>query len=138
MQFNTLVSVRRFGPAILAFFYRRNSSSIQTAFDSLIFTTTHKEAKFKVFLVKFVIRIISFCWSNNLCVRKLESSGYNTLINCVASGQTFYLYNQNTIPRTSFDFSKELLHNWPGRDSFSGNNFTVDCPYTIIATLCQI
>ena len=52
------IAVRGFGADVVAFLARCKPSCFHSAADSFIFPSAHKQRKFKVFLVKLVIRII--------------------------------------------------------------------------------
>ena len=68
----------------------------------------------------------------------MERSGNNTLVNGIASGQTFHFNNKDAIPHTGFNFPKKLLHNRPCRNRLTGNNLFIDRPYIIATFFCKI
>ena len=59
--------------------------------------TGHKQSKFKVFLIIFIVGIVGFGWSDDQGVREFEGLGHPTLIGSITSGQTLHFYDQDAI-----------------------------------------
>ena len=119
LKFNSFVSVRSGVERPFSFFGCRITSGLHPALDRLIFPAAHKKAKFEVFFVKLIRRVISLLRSNYVSVRILEGPLHRSLVNRVTPGQTFDLHDQNAVPDSGFHLLQKFLHHRTGSDRFS-------------------
>ena len=118
-QLIAFIAVGGLAGDILSLGQRGPAAALEPSVDGLILPPGHKKAELKIFLVKFVARVIDLIWGDDFCIAVLEGVSHDALIGGVAAGQTFHLHDQDTGPAAGLHVIEKPLHFRALRDRFA-------------------
>ena len=104
---------------------RGPAAALEPSVDSLILPPGHKKAELKIFLVKFVTRVIDLIWSDDFCIAVLKGVSHDALVGGIAAGKAFHLHDQDSGPSTILHVVEQALHLWPGRDGLAAAHLLI-------------
>ena len=97
-------------------------------FDGFILAPTHKQAKFEVLFVKFIVRVVGFRRGDNARAAALERLSDGALVLRVAPSQPLQLDDEHPLKQPPLHCLQQPLHLRPGRDGIPGDDLPVDRP----------
>lgn len=97
-------------------------------FDGLILAPAHKQTKFEVLFIKFIVWVIGFRRGDNAGTAALKRFSDDPLVLRIAPGQSLQLCDQNPLILPSLHRLQQPLHLRTGRDGIPGDDLPVDGP----------
>ena len=136
-QLQPAVAVGRDAGDILSLRSRAVPPANQTAGDGLILPAAHEQAKFKVFLVKFIAGVVDLGRGDNLGAGKLKYLADIRLIGAVAARQALQVYHQHPGVQSCVDLLQQLLNLRPCGNGFAGDDLIIGFGHAVPALSCQ-
>ena len=109
----------------------------QTAGDGLILPAAHEQAKFKVFLVKFIAGVVDLGRGDDLGAGKLKYLADIRLIGAVAARQALQVHHQHPGVQPCVDLLQQLLNLRPCGNGFAGDDLIIGFGHAVPALSCQ-